>query len=318
MVLVVGYHSIPRVTNWCRMACPSHLLRADAPGSVAFLSVPIYAMTLLRRMFCRWHLEVLDLSGFGVGFKHPCHMLCEYIYIYTVYIYRGCGAKPQLGWSGSTNSFFSGLKPPSNLVTCFYWTWFGDSGFTLCICTVALLYPLCFTPSIPCLRYKTCKLWPACTKSYESLRMRLQFLGLWLEGWCYIICLCYILYKIYCNVILYNVFDMFDKLYTIHLRASIPSFFWGGQSWYHRNHLDRWWFPNAFLFAPTEWWTASWCATITTRKVWFEASSWAKREVSFVTKTWGRLKSNGLCFAWFIIKLESIISRYTHIYIYIL
>jgi len=124
--------------------------------------------------------------------------------------------------------FFSGLKPPSNLVTCFYWTWFGDSGFTLCICTVALLYPLCFTPSIPCLRYKTCKLWPACTKSYESLRMRLQFLGLWLEGWCYIICLCYILYKIYCNVILYNVFDMFDKLYTIHLRASIPSFFWGG------------------------------------------------------------------------------------------
>ena len=50
MVLVVGYHSIPRVTNWCRMACPSHLLRADAPGSVAFLSVPIYAMTLLRRV----------------------------------------------------------------------------------------------------------------------------------------------------------------------------------------------------------------------------------------------------------------------------
>ena len=228
MVLVVGYHSIPRVTNWCRMACPSHLLRADAPGSVAFLSVPIYAMTLLRRMFCRWHLEVLDLSGFGVGFKHPCHMLCEYIYIQ--YIYIGCGAKPQLGWSGSTNSFFSGLKPPSNLVTCFYWTWFGDSGFTLCICTVALLYPLCFTPSIPCLRYKTCKLWPACTKSYESLRMRLQFLGLWLEGWCYIICLCYILYKIYCNVILYNVFDMFDKLYTIHLRASIPSFFFWGAS----------------------------------------------------------------------------------------
>ena len=152
---------------------------------------------------------------------------------------------------------------------------------------------------------------------WKSRDAQAQFLGLWLEGWCYIICLCYILYKIYCNVILYNVFDMFDKLYTIHLRASIPSFFWGGQSWYHRNHLDRWWFPNAFLFAPTEWWTASWCATITTRKVWFEASSWAKREVSFVTKTWGRLKSNGLCFAWFIIKLESIISRYTHTYIYI-
>jgi len=131
-------------------------------------------------------------------------------------------AKHQLGWSETTKSFFVAWNHQA-----IWWHVRGHDLETQVLLCVFVPWHCC-TPCVSLQAFLVFGTRPAScgppARSHESLGMRLRFLGLWLEGWCYIICLCYILYKTYWNVILYNVFD---KLYTIHLRASIPSFFWG-------------------------------------------------------------------------------------------